>query len=231
MTYLPIQLDVRGRRTVVIGGGEVARRKVEALLECGACVTVISPRFCPALAQVAGIERVERPYRTGDLAGACLVIGATDAAQVNRAVAEEAGRAGIPCNIVDQPELCSFIAPAVLRRGALTVTVSTDGVSPSLAKRLRRQLADTLSPALDVHLRLLAEMRPLVKRSGVTPAARSRLLQAMADEAIDRLIEADGEAAARRRLHEMLAAAARQAADTGTGAAPATAAGPGDAET
>jgi precorrin-2 dehydrogenase/sirohydrochlorin ferrochelatase len=203
MSYFPINLDVRERKVVVVGGGAVARRKAEALLACGALVTVVSPTVCPELAVLPIACRIERDYRTGDLAGACLVISATDDEAANRQVCEDALESGIPCNVVDCPELCSFTVPAVLRRGALTVTVSTGGISPSLAGRVRRQLESELSPAIEAHLRLLAEMRPRVKASALAGPDRSRLLKAMAGEDISAIIERKGAGTARRCLQRM----------------------------
>lgn len=207
MRYFPINLDICGRRVVVVGGGVVASRKVAALCDCGAAVTVVSPEFCPELAETPGLVRCARAYRSGDLAGACLVIGATDCEAVNRQVWDDARAAGVPCNIVDQPELCSFTVPAVITRGDLVITVSTGGVSPALSARLRRKFEAELGSALEAHLRLLAEMRPVVRHSPLPTRERMRLLTAMAGAPITRLIEEEGEASARERLHQMLAEA------------------------
>jgi len=218
MRYFPINLDVRGRKAVVVGGGRVALRKVTSLLKCGARVTVVSPAVCGELADLDAVARIERGYRTGDAEGACLVISATDDDAVNRQVWEDATAAAIPCNVVDQPELCSFTLPAVLTRGDLTIAVSTGGLSPALAGRVRRQLEHDLSPVFATHLRLLAEMRPRVKASALPPEQRSALLKTMAGEAASRTIERDGEEAARHYLAGMLGnALAKDQTMRGTG--------------
>lgn len=141
--YYPIYLNMRRRPAVVIGGGKVAERKVAALIECGARVTVIGPDATPAIREAAsrGEARwLNRGYEPGDLAGAALAIAATDDASVNRAVAEEAARERVLLNVIDQPELCTFIAPAVARRGPVTLAISTGGASPALARKLRQSL-------------------------------------------------------------------------------------------
>lgn len=207
MKYFPINVDIHNRRVVVIGGGAVAARKVMSLLDCGARVRVISIDFCPELLALDDVEREQRPYAEGDLAGACLVVCATNSEEVNRAVRTEAEQRGIFCNVVDQPEYCSFTVPSMLCRGDLLLTVSTGGVSPSLSARLRRQLENQVSPAFETHLKLLGVFRPRVKASGLSIANRSCLLKAMAGEDITRLIERDGEMAAYVRLEQMLTGA------------------------
>ncbi len=166
--YYPAFLDLRGKRCLVVGGGSVAVRKANDLVTAGASVCVISPDADPmlrALSQERVLELIEREYRVGDLAGARLVISATDDPEVNRAVATEAQRAGAWVNVVDDPPLCDFIVPAVVRRGDLVVAVSTGGKSPAMARALRQELEALLGPeyeaALDIVHRLRAELRGL----------------------------------------------------------------------
>lgn len=145
MKYYPVFLDLKGRRCVVVGGGPVAEGKVQGLREAGARVVVISPTATDPLARWARegeVEWLARPYRRGDLEGAFLAIAATDDPETNRAVAEEAFARGVLVNVVDTPDLCLFIAPAVVRRGPVTVAVSTGGLSPALARRIRRSMED-----------------------------------------------------------------------------------------
>lgn len=141
MVLYPINLIVDGRLCTIIGGGRVASRKAEALLECGASVKVVAPGLAPEFDQLEGeYQHVERHYRRGDLEGSFLVIAATDDDEVNRAVEEEARRLDLPLNVVDKPEHCNFYVPSSVRRGDLLVTVSTGGQLPALSKRLRQQL-------------------------------------------------------------------------------------------
>ncbi len=158
MAYLPIFFETQRRPCLVVGAGSVAWRKVKALLEAGAAVTVISPEATPeidGLARAGKLRLLAREYLPGDLRGFALVFVATNDAGVQRAVSREAHECGIPINVVDVPELCSFISPSTVRRGALTVAVSTAGASPAMARRIRerieRLLGNEYALALEVH--------------------------------------------------------------------------------
>ena len=145
----PIFLDLSGQPVVVIGGGAVAERKVEALVAAGAGVTIVSPEVTDLIARRAaeGRARVQlRPYRRGDLAGCRLAYAATSDPGVNQAVRDEAREAGVWLNAVDRPVLCDFITPATVRRGHLTLAVSTNGRCPELAKRIREDLERAYGP-------------------------------------------------------------------------------------
>lgn len=142
-TYYPLFLDVEGRLCVVIGGGQVAERKVRTLLAFGARVRVVSPKLTQGLGRLKGneaIEHVARHYREGDSEGSLLVIAATSSRTVNRQVREDAGRAGVLVNVVDDPDLCDFLAPSIVKKDPLVIAISTSGVSPGAAKRLRKEL-------------------------------------------------------------------------------------------
>ncbi len=141
--YYPVFLNLKGRLCVVIGGGEVAERKVQGLLDCGARVRLISPEMTPGLSDRAGrgdLEWLPREYREGDLKEAFLAIASTDRQPVNEAVAAEAAREKVVLNVVDNTPLCTFIAPSVITRGDVTVAISTGGSSPALARKLRETL-------------------------------------------------------------------------------------------
>ena len=141
--YYPVYLNLKERSCVVVGGGEVAERKIQSLLECGARVTIISPEATPAIQERARTGEVvwePREYADGDLKGAFVAIAATDRRKVNEAIADEATRERVILNVVDDPDLCTFIAPAVVRRGDVTVALSTGGASPALARKIREEL-------------------------------------------------------------------------------------------
>jgi precorrin-2 dehydrogenase/sirohydrochlorin ferrochelatase len=168
MRYFPIQLDIRGRACLVVGGGGVGTRKAKSLIACGGQVTVVSPTITGELKDLAaaGMLRVrQREYVGDDLQGMFLVMGATDDDWLNRHIRTDAERLKILCNIADRPEQCDFILPAVVQRGDLIVTVSTSGRSPALAKKLRQdlqaQFGDEYTAFLDlmgaIRKRLLAE--------------------------------------------------------------------------
>ena len=154
---------------MVIGGGQVAQRKAEALLQAEARVIVIGPKLCPGInrmAKAGSIQAEARPYHAGDLEGAWLAIAATDDPGVNSSIAAEAEDRGILVNVVDDPSRCSFIAPSIIRRGSLVVAISTGGKSPALARKVRETLESILPEEYDELTDLLAEARQEAKRQG-----------------------------------------------------------------
>ena len=142
-TYYPVFLNVKGKKCVVVGGGQVALRKVRALLEHGADVETITPDLCLELAELAGsgaISALSREYREGDLKAAFVAIAATDNSEINRRVVAEARQKAVLVNVVDDAENSDFIAPSYLRRGDVAIAVSTGGKSPALARKIRSRL-------------------------------------------------------------------------------------------
>ncbi|MCX7619491.1 MAG: bifunctional precorrin-2 dehydrogenase/sirohydrochlorin ferrochelatase [Acidimicrobiales bacterium] len=165
----PAELVLAGRRTVVIGAGRVAARKVAEFLVCGAEVVVIAPEVDPevrARARAGEIVLEERPYRDGDLDGAWLALVATGDREVNRAVRREADRRRVWLNSADDPENCSFTLPARLRRGPLLITVSTGGRSPAVAAWLRRRLEEEIGPEYETLIELVAAERSRLQANG-----------------------------------------------------------------
>jgi precorrin-2 dehydrogenase / sirohydrochlorin ferrochelatase len=161
----PVNLDVQGRRCVVVGGGPVATRKVDGLISAGAAVVVVAPEVCDSI-RARSIEIVERRYRRGDLDGAWLALVATDDPEVNRAVRADAEAARVWVNAADDPAACSFTLPAVVRQGPVMVTVSTAGHSPALASWLRGQVAAQLGPEIGLLAEWLSEAREELKAAG-----------------------------------------------------------------
>jgi len=162
MTLYPININIRDRLCVVVGGGRVAARKVVSLLGSGAVVKVISPRICPkieTLEQQQRLELVRRQYQSGDLTGACLVFAATDRAKVQQKILDEAGKRSLLINVADSPERCTFQIPASLKREDLLITVSTGGGSPLLAATIREELERRYGEEYGVLVRLLAALR------------------------------------------------------------------------
>jgi precorrin-2 dehydrogenase / sirohydrochlorin ferrochelatase len=203
MGYIPIFFDVTGRQCVVVGGGEVAARKVESLLEAGACLTVVSPRLSPSLqAAVARglVTHIARDYAPGDIRGSVLVYAATDDPKLHRELAAEARTLGIPINVVDVPELCSFIAPAVVKRGALQIAISTGGASPAFAARIRRELEDRFGAEYALTLELMRAARRRLHAEEIAPAERMRRLTELANSALPDAIAAGDVAAVERIL-------------------------------
>jgi precorrin-2 dehydrogenase / sirohydrochlorin ferrochelatase len=139
-------LILKDRPCLVVGGGEIGLEKVEGLLACGADVSLVSPEAVPALAFYAdegSIRWERREYRASDLEGRLLVVAATGTTEVNIAVHDDAERHQMLVNVVDVPPLCNFILPAIVRTGPLAIAISTSGASPALAKRLKREIAET----------------------------------------------------------------------------------------
>lgn len=173
----PVGLVVAGRRCLVVGGGHVAGRKTRSLLACRAAVTMVAPEAHEALAMLASdgsIASIDdapldvqlRPYRAGEVAGYRLVVTATGVPEVDRAVAEEAERAGVWVNSADDAANCTFMLPAVHRSGPVTISVSTSGASPALASWLRGRIADLVEPGLGDLAVLLEEARRFVHEDG-----------------------------------------------------------------
>lgn len=170
--YYPIMLDVRSQPAIVIGGDRVAAEKAANLNDAGAQVTVISPSFCKELLNLERRHAVTlhyKAYEHGDLAGAFVVVAATTHnPELSEAIWNEAQEHRQLINIVDMPSRCNFILPSILRRGQLTISVSTEGTSPGLAKRIRQHLEDFFPSAYTGYLQLAATTRAYTKSHGLS---------------------------------------------------------------
>jgi len=187
-----ISLDLNGKECLVVGGGQVAERKVRSLLECGARVWVVSPEISAglkSLAQEGGISYRRGYYRAGDLKGVFLVIGSTDREEVNRQVAEDCAARGLLVNIVDDPTKGNFFVPAVVRRGALTIAVSTGGRSPLLARRIREELEKTYGPQYEKFLNMLGDLREDVIRKVGDGEKKRDILESLVDDLVLSLLK------------------------------------------
>ncbi len=203
----PVYLNLKGKRAVIIGGGEVAERKAASLLGTGAVIVVVSPEVTPRLASLADENRIEirkRAYAPGDCKGAAIVLSATGDPAVSRAVWEEASASGILINTADQPELCDFIMPAIVRRGGLTIAISTGGASPALAARLRARFSRMLGQEYEILLRMLAEARPEIRRRIHREADRKALHHRILDSDIMNSLRRNDIANAERRLRQII---------------------------
>ena len=178
--YLPIMLNCEGQQVVVIGGGAVAERKVSGLLEAGAAVKVISPSLTDtlvALAKKGLMTWHDRPYAPGDLRGAFLVYAATNDRTINEEVAQESRRLGIHVNVASHAEAGDFITPGVVRRGRLTVAVSTSGAGPLAAVKIKSVLEEALDAAYEPYLDFVHTMRTRIKEKVSSAEVRGRLLR------------------------------------------------------
>ena len=203
MKDFPVFLRLAGRRVVVVGGGAVAERKVAALCAARAAVAVVSPSLTERLAARAAsgeIEHVARRYRRGDLRGAALAIAATDDDALHARIAADAERAGVLLNVVDRPQWCTFISPAVLTRGDLTVAVSTAGGSPALAARVRDHIGQLLGPEYGRAVDILARLRRHLRARELSAAQRRRILRGLVDSDLLECLRAPDAAAVDRLL-------------------------------
>ncbi len=209
MDFLPIFLHLRDKRCVVVGGGDVAARKVSLLIEAQGKVEIIAPELCAALEALANqgtLSHTRTTFRPEHLEGATLVFAATDDPAVNRQVSEAARSRGIPVNVVDQPELCSFIMPSIIDRSPVVAAVSTGGASPVLARLIRARLEALIPAGYGRLARLVAEFRDQVKAHFRHPPARRRFWEDVLQGPIAEQVFAGQEDAARAALNAKLAA-------------------------
>ena len=182
-----VSLDLSQKACLVVGGGPVAERKVHSLLECGARVLVVSPEITPGLESLSGEDRIDcrrRQYRTSDLEGVFLVVGSTDQETINQQVAEDGFTRNLLVNIVDDPSKGNFFVPAVVKRGALTISVSTDGKSPMLAKKIREELETVYGPQYQEYLEMVGSLREEVIRNVQDPEEKRKILESFADDRV-----------------------------------------------
>jgi len=211
MNVLPVGLLIDRRLCVVVGGGPVAARKAAALAEAGGQVRAVAPQFTTDFETLEGVEKIEATYQSAHVEGAAVVIAATDERETNLRAARDARAAGALVNVVDAPEECDFIFPAVSRKGDVAVAVSTGGASPTLARRLREHIDGTLR---DSYAELAWVLKSLRKRAiAELPSApqRSAFFEGLASDEFLAFIEARGREAAleeaSRRLDEAIARA------------------------
>jgi precorrin-2 dehydrogenase/sirohydrochlorin ferrochelatase len=180
MRYYPINLDIKNRNVLVVGGGGVGSRKVKTLLSCGARVTVVSREVSAqlqALAASGEIRLEQRSYQSDDLDGMFLVIGATNDEKLNRQISSDAEQLNTLCNIADRPEVCNFILPSIVHRDDLVITISTSGKSPALAKKLRKDLEKQFGEEYGKLLRLMGTIRKKLLRQAHEPEAHKPIFE------------------------------------------------------
>jgi len=207
MDFLPIFLNLKGRSCAVVGGGEVASRKVSLLLNAGAQVTIHAPELSETIRHWVSEGKVRhnpQAFSAEALDGCALAIAATDDRAVNRQVSDAAKARGIPVNVVDQPDLCTFIMPSIIDRSPVVVAVSTGGASPVLARLIRARLETVIPAGYGRLAQLVAAFRDKVKQHFKYPARRRRFWEDVLQGQIAELVYSGQEAAAHKALQEKI---------------------------
>lgn len=205
--YYPAYLDIKGKRCLVVGGGEVAERKVNSLLKCGAEVSIVSPNLTRRLKELNSkgkIKFLKGEFKEKYLKDIFLVIGATDNSNVNFKVYESANKKNILVNIVDSPELCNFIVPSVVERGALTIAISTAGKSPAMAKKLRKELEDRYGFEYAKFLNLMGNLRKRISSQIMDKRKREEIYKKLVNSDIIDLIKNGNGESAKNRIDEII---------------------------
>ncbi len=204
--YYPANLDIKGKRCLVAGGGKVAERKVNSLLKCGAEVSIVSPELTSRLKKLNSkgkIKFFKGEFKEKYLKDIFLVIGATDKSDVNFKVYESANKKNILVNIVDSPELCNFIVPSVVERGALTIAISTGGKSPALAKKLRKELEDRYGFEYAKFLNLMGNLRKRISAKIRDKRKREEIYKNLIDSDIIKLIRDGKDGQVKKKLRKL----------------------------
>ena len=185
MGYLSINLQLRDKPIVIIGGGTVAQRKAGNIIPAGAKVTIISPTISFELQRMRDdgiIGHIHRGYEPGDLAGAFMAIAATGDHAINQAVAEEASSRGILAEVVDNPAAGNFTSPAVIRQGDLSIAISTNNKAPALSAVIKRELSDLFGPEYALTVRLLGDIREKLLTEGAASTYNKQVLGELAEQ-------------------------------------------------
>jgi precorrin-2 dehydrogenase/sirohydrochlorin ferrochelatase len=192
MKYYPVYFNITNRMCVVVGGGDIAERKIARLLECGASVVVVGKKLGPKLVDMKSegkIKHIAGDYQEKHIRNAFLVIGATDRDDVNERIYRDAKRNGIPANIVDDPGRCDFILPSIFQQGDLQIAISTGGKSPALAKRLRLEMEKNYGPEYKTLLDIMGAVREKVITKGRPSEENKELFESLLNSDILRHIQ------------------------------------------
>lgn len=207
MDFLPVSLRVRDTKVLLVGGGQIATRKARLLLKAGAQLSVVSPTVDAELQQLlddSGGSWQQQKYREADLDGAALVVAATPVRDVNEQVFRDATARHLPVNVVDAPDLCTFIFPSIIERAPLTIAISSGGNSPVLVRLLRRKI-EALVPAAYGRLALFAgRLRAVVKDAISAEGPRRLFWEQTVDGTVGELVLAGKESQAEARLRQQL---------------------------
>jgi precorrin-2 dehydrogenase/sirohydrochlorin ferrochelatase len=208
--YYPVFLNLKDRKVVVVGGGKVAERKMVILMRAGADLTVISPEITGKIEREkkrGRIKHIRRQYRKGDLRGVFLVIAATDSCAINEKISHDA-----PClvNVVDTPRLCNFIVPSVMKRGPMTIAISTGGISPALSRSIRKELEKLYKSEFSGYLESLRSLRAGALKEIRDKRRRAEFLKSLASGEMLGILREKGCREAKKRAADLLKKAKRE---------------------
>lgn len=196
MAYYPIFLELKGKKILIVGGGQVAERKVETLLDCGAEINIVSLRLTDKLNKIIennGLHYLQEEFQEEHLDGVFLVIAATDDRNLNHKISTMAQEKGLLINAVDQPADCNFIVPSIVRKGDLQIAISTSGKSPALARRLREQLDRQFGDEYKDFLVLMGLLRKEILSKGLSQKENSRIFHEIVEsDILEALARKDG---------------------------------------
>lgn len=196
MCSYPVSLCVNNKLCVVVGSGSVAQRKIKSLLGAGARVKVISSKAI----NVPGVVVINRDYKKGDLKEAALVIAATDNRETNKEIYDEAIENNLLVNVVDDPKLCNFFIPSVVKRGKFQIAISTGGAYPLLSKKIRKELEEAFNKEYEKYVELLEEARKKVLKKYPPSERKAKLNEILNDKNIEKMIKQKSIKEARERL-------------------------------
>ncbi len=202
--FYPIYLNISDKKCVIVGGGDVAYRKACSLREAEAKVTVVSPEFCENFLNDGNFDLNKKEYEVSDINNASIVVASTNNEEVNKTVYADAVKMNIPVNVVDQPHLCSFIVPSMIRRGDLCVSISTGGTGPALARNIRESLEERFGPEYADFTALLSIMRKLAMSKITDDKKRKNVLQNLADDKYLTMIKQSGRDAAEKEMRKTI---------------------------
>jgi len=175
MPYYPMALNIQEWPCLVVGGGRIALSRTLRLADAGASVTVVSPSFVRGFSARPKIDRIPRTFEERDLEGMFVVIAATNDPETNRTIAERCKESRILCNVIDDPEASTFLVPAAVQRGPLSIAISTDGASPALSARLRKHFDEWLPDDMEDYVAFLGEARQKAKDAIADPDTRKEI--------------------------------------------------------
>ncbi|VAX22023.1 Precorrin-2 oxidase @ Sirohydrochlorin ferrochelatase activity of CysG [hydrothermal vent metagenome] len=206
-SFYPIFLDIKGKKCLVVGGGSVAERKVKSLLKFAAKVTVVAPQVSPEIENLAvnqNLTIVKARFEPSHMENAVLAIGSANSKEVNQTVYNEAEKLKIPVNIVDQPELCTFMVPSLVRRGDLSIAISTSGKSPAVAKTVRKLLEAEFGNEWGEYLEIMGEARKIAFKTEPEQKKREEMFNEIVKANLLEMIREGNSDGARRKAMEII---------------------------